>query len=303
LIINPTLLDGQNIINLHPSIRDGERVVVVINSSVNTEVVIYKGSNGNLISQGGIITLPSIQDSNPQAPIKGIFKLQDYEFGKLVEDQASENFFVKSSSVFVPEKLHLKEFYSLLKDGERVVIQITKADGNIIYISEDDSEYEYTDDLKSSLNLELFYNYRMEAIKTLSISDTLVRIVSGKSEDASIQIKMNTPPSVPEIISGEWWDLSTDTPATTASVNTGVKLVVKLIEQNGFCILKKQNSSNGFFETKQTNLNQFILQNDETFNLTIIDPSTEFHSDCVYQIEIINFWEGKSRINFELKGL
>jgi len=303
LIINPTLLDGQNIINLHPSIRDGERVVVVINSSVNTKVVIYKGSNGNLISQGGIITLPSIQDSNPQAPIKGIFKLQDYEFGKLVEDQASENFFVKSSSVFVPEKLHLKEFYSLLKDGERVVIQITKADGNIIYISEDDSEYEYTDDLKSSLNLELFYNYRMEAIKTLSITNPPTRIMSLKSTDASVQIKMNTPPSIPEILNAEWWDLSSNTPANSASVNVGVRVIVKLIEQNGFCILKKQNSSNGFFETKQTNLNQFILQTDGSFTLTIIDPNTEIHSGCVYQVEFINFWEGKSRINFELKGL
>ncbi len=303
LIINPTLLDGQNIINLHPSIREAVRVVVVLNSSANTEIVVYKGINANLISAGGQITLPSIQDINPQVPLLGIFKLQDYKFGESVENQSSENYFIESSSQYIPEKSLLKGFYSLLKESERVAVQITKSDGIIIYVTEDTAEYEYTDDLKNSLNLDLFYNYRMEAIKTLSITNPPTRIMSLKSTDASVQIKMNTPPSIPEILNAEWWDLSSNTSANSASVNVGVRVIVKLMEQNGFCILKKQNPSNGFFETKQTNLNQFILQTDGTFILTIVDPGTEIHSDCVYQVEFINYWEGKSRINFELKGL
>jgi hypothetical protein len=143
----------------------------------------------------------------------------------------------------------------------------------------------------------------MEAIKTLLIANPPVRIISRKSADASVQIKMNTPPPLPEIISVEWWDLSTDAPVNTASVNTGVKTVIQLTDQNGFCILKKQNPSNGFFETRQTNLNQFILQPDGSFRLTIIDPNNEMHSGSIYQVEFTNFWEGKSSSNFELKGL
>ena len=303
LIMNPTLLDGQNIINLHPSIRDGERVVVVLNSSANTEVVVYKNSNGNLISQSGIIALPSVQGVNSQAPIKGIFILQQYDFGKLAEDQISENFLVRSPSIYVPEKSLLKEFYSLLIDCEKVAVQITKADGTIFYISEDDSEFEYNDDLKNSLNLDLNYNYRMDTIKIISIANVPVRIISRKSAGASVQIKMNTPPPLPEILSAEWWDLSTDAPASTASVNTGVKIVIRLINQNGYCILKKQNPSSGFFETRQTNLNQFILQPDGSFRLTIINPNNEIHSRSIYQVEFISSWEGKSSSNFELKGL
>lgn len=85
-------------------------MVVVLNSTTNTEVVIYSDVNGNLRTLAGQIQLPALQNINSQSPIKGIFIIEGYKFGQTVENQLAKNYNTSTTTQFFGRKRLLKTF-------------------------------------------------------------------------------------------------------------------------------------------------------------------------------------------------
>ena len=298
-ISNITALSGQSIINLPPSIRDGVKVVVVLKSNTNTEIVIYSNDSGNLQSVGGQIILPTFQNIDRQDPIKGIFKIEEYKYGQLVEDQKAENYAIKSPTQFIAKYHLLKGIYSGLIQGEEVAIQITKTDTSMLIIKEDQTEYEYTDNLKDTLTLDLFYNYRMESIKQLNVTTPPAKICSLKSKDALVQIKMNTPPLVPEIVSVEWWDWERNVAAGQNTYSYALRLYdFNLPSTLTYNFFISNNEDGIFMRVKENNIRK-TLSNDFINQIIVKTNALE---QVLLKLTMTDKWGNNNNV-FHKKGL
>lgn len=154
-------------------------------------------------------------------------------------------------------------------EGTAVAIQITKSDGTTLILKEDQTEYEYTDDLKDTLTLDLFYNYRLDTIKDINFTSPATKIYSLKSNDAMVQIKMNTSPAIPEIESVEWWDWENNRLSGINTVSYALRIYPDFISKYTRIRIFLSTSSNApYFEIAENNLIKTIIE-DRVENITI----------------------------------
>lgn len=300
---NPTSLTGQNITNIPPEIFNEVPVVVVLNTTTQTEKLIINNDTGNIRTSNGQIQLPPFQNIDITNPIKGIFKTELYEFGKSVEEQKTTNHAIGLTTRFIASKRKLVGLYEGIKESEAVAIQITKPDGSSLFINEDPSEFEFKDDLIDFLTLDLFYNYRLETIKTIKAVTELGKITSVKSKDALVQIKMNTPPPMPEIVSVEWWDVTNNRMPDSLTLVFGIKLKGILASNNGTYAIRVLNLNTNLSRVITIVDAESIQPTNNKYFFEDIIPYSDKNVGCEVSLIFKNFWNQSSLITANLNSL
>jgi len=175
------------------------------------------------VCRNGEIRLSNTIELDAADHIKGIFKLTDYIPNISVEMQTANNFYVSRPSL-ISERL-IKGLYFGLLTNEAVAIQVSPLTGPLYYLLSDEQEFEMVDDLKDKLTLDLLYTYKIEAIKEIPIVPK-AQIKSKKSKHAPVQIKMNTPPAAPVILSKIWWDWERNSELSELTTVFAVKITL-----------------------------------------------------------------------------
>lgn len=270
LITHVTELHNQQIINLPPSIYDNARVIVILRTNTDGEYrVMYNDAGSELVTSQGELILPIVQDINSQDPIKGIFNISQYQFGKNVEEQIADNHVIKKKTQHITSQQVLKNFHAGLIDNELLAIEITQADGGKFIIKNDVGEYEYTDFLVDQLTPDLFYNYRMEAIKHIQSDEIIDKLYSGKSKDALVSISMKTPPTIPDAVDMEWWDWENDVSAVTPAAANAIRIYnFSFPEGFGQKVLIEGDLAGFFIEIEDNNVRKGI--NDQMINQLVV---------------------------------
>jgi hypothetical protein len=301
-ISNTTSLSNQSVLNLPPDLPDSTLVIVVLNTVANTELVVYQNDLGSLKVDSGSISLPALSNLNSQKPIVGVFIQGDYQFGKSVAEQPSRNFLVNDITILEVKNRILKNLHIGLTQSETVAVKYV-TEGNIeMFVSKDETEYEFVDELKDVLTADLFYNYRLEAVKSIRSSSEMGKIFSVKSKSALVQIKMNTPPALPEIISVEWWDITSNrSPSSTTSI-FGIKLKGKLDSNKGTYLIKVLNPNTNLMKTIKVVDASALLPNNGKYYFEELFQYSDKEVGCAVSLVFTNLWNQSSEISSNLNS-
>jgi len=301
-ISNATSLSNQSILNLSPELPDSTLVIVVLNTIANAELVVYQNDLGSLRVDSGSISLPALSNLNSQKPILGIFIQGDYQFGKSVAEQTSTNYFVNDITILEVKNRILKNLHIGLTESETVAVKYVTERNIEMFVSENETEYEFVDELEDVLTADLFYNYRLEAVKSIRPSSEMGKIFSLKSKSALVQIKMNTPPALPEIISVEWWDITSNrSPSSTTSI-FGIKLKGKLDSNRGTYLIKVLNQNTNLIKTIKVVDASSLPPNNGKYFIEELFQYSDKEVGCVVSLVFTNLWNQSSVSSFNLNS-
>lgn len=300
LVKEITTISVTTVNNIHPKLLDGESVVVVLsNSSPTAETVVYKNGDKNLIISNRKLELPGGLIYTAQNPIKGIFRASEYSFDKRAEQQETENFYT-AVLTDLSKTTGIKNFYSGLSHNEPVAIQITMANGSVQYLTINEQEFEYADDLSQSLTTDLYYNYRLVAIKQIPTTPRGT-LYSPKSKDALAQVKMNTAPSAPELISAVWWDTQRSALANSSTTTFAIRISLKMKSNRGSVDVSVLNNQSQLFRLTQKGLTQFIASAIGEFVININETSVDKAANNQFLIVFNSIWGPSNSVTFSVK--
>jgi len=301
-----TILNGEVISLFQPQLIDGTLVVVVLNSIFNEEVVIYKNEQALLITNNETISIPIIENLNIQNPILGIFKQEEYSFGKSIAEQTYKNYIVKDISEYNSKNRTLKYLYGGLAESEALALKHLN-EGNVeSFVTVDSFEYEYTDDLKDNLTLDLFYNYRLEAFKSILGFPSVV-LSSKKSKNKLLKISMVTAPILKIEYAG-WFTLNNQ-PANTNSQNPYVHIKITTNSITNIAEISRMNLNEGTYKKiiNSTLVNDIeitsLVRVNNLFIKEIIDRSVNQYLYYSYKIVISDQWGNYSEKVININSL
>lgn len=244
------------------------------------------------------IQLPLHQVIDATWNVTGVFKIN--AAGAV---DTSVNYYSPANSSFDRNKKNVSALLPGLQQAEAVAVQITKPGIAPVMIYEDEKEYEFIDQLHQMLTKELFYNYRLEAVKRAMVNNVPVNIRSRKTKDRLIRVSMNVIPPAPEVKSIEWWDTRNNRAASRNSTQTAVKFNIVVADNRGYCVIKRFSKEKNVFEVKLANLTAFVQQADGKFALTAVDANADVRETSIYQVEFVNNWDKKNSTTIDIKSL